>query len=70
MKQTLSTQYVIEKDGLFYNDERGNITWLSSPFYRDSVYINKDSALRIAKQYNANVRKFETVVEVNMEETK
>lgn len=70
MKQTLSTQYVIEKDGSFYNDERGNITWLSSPFYRDSVFTYKDYAMKIAKKYNANVRKFETVVEVKMEDNK
>ena len=64
MKQTLRTEYVVEKDGLYYNDQNGIVNWFRDPFYRDSVFISERQAKKIAEEYNASVRKFIVTAEV------
>lgn len=68
MKQTLKTQYVVEKDGLYYttgfNEE---ILWLRDPFNMNSVFPNKEYATKLADEHNATVRKFRVTAEVEVE---
>lgn len=67
MKQTLRTEYVVEKDGLYYNDQNDIVNWFSSPFYMDSVFLDKRYATQLAEKYNATVRKFIVTAEVEDE---
>lgn len=68
MKQIIRTEYVIEKDGLYYNDQNDIVNWFREPFYMDSVFINKEYAEQLAEKYNATVRKFIVTAEVEEDE--
>lgn len=67
MKQTLRTEYVVEKDGLYYNDQNNTVKWFRDPFYMDSVFIDEGYATQLAEKYNATVRKFIVTAEVEDE---
>lgn len=67
MKQTIRTEYVVEKDGLYYNDQNDIVNWFGSPFYMDSVFISERHAKKIAEEHNASVRKFIVTAEVEDE---
>lgn len=64
MKEIIRTEYVIEKDGLYYNDHNNTVKWFNTPFYMDSVFVDKKAAEKFAEKHNANVRKFIVTVEV------
>lgn len=64
MKEIIRTEYVIEKNGLYYNDYNNTVKWFDTPFYMDSVFVDKKAAERFAEKYNANVRKFIITAEV------
>lgn len=64
MKETIRIEYVIEKDGLYYNDHNNTVKWFDTPFYMDSVFVDKKVAEKFAEEYNANVRKFIITAEV------
>lgn len=64
MKEIIRTEYVIEKDGLYYNDYNNTVKWFDTPFYMDSVFVDKTAAERFAEKHNANVRKFIITAEV------
>lgn len=64
MKQTLRTEYVIEKDGLYYNDHNNTFKWFDTPFYMDSVFVGKKAAEKFSEKYNAKLRKFIVTAEV------
>ena len=64
MKEIIRTEYVIEKDGLYYNDHNNTVKWFDSPFYVDSVFVDKRTVEKFAEEYNVNVRKFIITAEV------
>lgn len=68
MKEIIRTEYVIEKDGLYYNDYNITVEWLDSPFYMGSVFVDKKAAEKVAEKYNATVRKFIVTAEVEEDE--
>ncbi|PTI27801.1 hypothetical protein [Staphylococcus xylosus] len=68
MKQILRTEYVVEKDGLYYNDQNDTVKWFDSPFYMNSVFVSERQAKKVADEYNASVRKFIVTAEVEDKE--
>ena len=64
MQEMTRVEYVVEKDGLYFTmDVNGNMFW-SVTLFPKSYFKNKKDAEKIAKKYNANVRKCTTTVEL------